>query len=652
MDQSTRIRKRVPKSCRRCHRRKQRCIGFPTCVNCDAANEPCLRSENSLSWHHGMSKGALAHRIEVLEAHLSTAISDELQSPNGAEGIQSPDIGGNAPGSSGVSTQEPVDAEEPRGRKRAGPRPAPATTAYFGPSTGVTITESRSRTVEDSSGGRTIPVTEAVADEHEGTGPISPAPTAERQGKAAPPDDAVGKQLLDVFFGTIHKRLPFLDRGEIFRLHAGRYDAVNASAGVDEKHAYGMFKLFMLYAIGAAMLQLSDQHDPMTPRVYFATALQFDTAMIRDALSIAGVEGRMLMIMYELRSSSSSSVWFAIGVAMRICIHLEMHRESHYIPLSPHEAQLRRRLFWSVYLIERHVAWSLGRPFSIAEDDIDTKSPADVDNMTDFVHPGLVGLSGNTRIPTVRRFLATVQLQRVMSRIHTKIYGIDGNPAALVPQLSSLLGLLEEYRANLPPLEPRDSEFIQMHWNNCVRVLLQPFLSVLNPEDERIRTCLRASGQLCQFFKRSQQMGISGFSYLLVNSVYLAGLTMCFCLFRSPRFWSTSVANDLRACSSAIFVIAERISSFRKFRDDLENMINQTMDFIEEASTQVLHPSSQGEAGVEKQFTHDEISLDLQNTGIMEAQGQENTLFGNFFSEDLWTAETLNLPTLDLFGSD
>jgi hypothetical protein len=205
-----------------------------------------------------MSKGALAHRIEVLEAHLSAPISDELQSPNGAEGIQSPDIGGNAPGSSGVSTQEPVDAEEPRGRKRAGPRPAPATAAYFGPSSGVTIAESLSRTVENSSGGwtrRTIPVTEAVAGEHEGTGPISLAPTAERQGKAAPPDDAVGKQLLDVFFGTIHKRLPFLDRGEIFRLHAGRYDAVNASAGVDEKHAYGMFKLFMLYAIGAAMLQ-------------------------------------------------------------------------------------------------------------------------------------------------------------------------------------------------------------------------------------------------------------------------------------------------------------------------------------------------------------------------------------------------------------
>jgi hypothetical protein len=73
----------------------------------------------------------------------------------------------------------------------------------------------------------------------------------------------------------------------------------------------------------------------MTPRVYFATALQFDAAMIRDALSIAGVEGRMLMVMYELRSNSSSSVWIGIGAAMRICIDLEMYRESHYIPLSP-----------------------------------------------------------------------------------------------------------------------------------------------------------------------------------------------------------------------------------------------------------------------------------------------------------------------------
>jgi hypothetical protein len=76
------------------------------------------------------------------------------------------------------------------------------------------------------------------------------------------------------------------------------------------------------------------------------------------------------------------------------------------------------------------------------------------------------------------------------------------------------------------------------------------------------------------------------------------------------------------------------------------------MDFIHETSTTSQHVSSQPVSWVEGQFTNIGGSLDLQNMGILETQGQENPLFGDFFTEDLWTAETLSLPTLDLFGLD
>ena len=73
MEPQAKIRKRIPKSCRRCHRRKQRCVGFPTCSNCENAKQPCSRTEGAPSWHHSMSKSTLVHRIEVLEERLATA---------------------------------------------------------------------------------------------------------------------------------------------------------------------------------------------------------------------------------------------------------------------------------------------------------------------------------------------------------------------------------------------------------------------------------------------------------------------------------------------------------------------------------------------------------------------------------------------------
>ncbi|KAL2859908.1 transcription factor domain-containing protein [Aspergillus lucknowensis] len=643
MDRPTRIRKRVPKSCRRCHRRKQRCVGFPTCANCDAANEPCLRSETSPSWHHGMSKGALAQRIEALEAHLSATCGPGTE--------KSPSIGG---------------VEGKGGKERA-------TTAYLGPSSGVTITENLSRIVEDAGwSDRLIPV-HGVGDDERGPN-ISPAPTSTaEQEKAAPPEDGIGMQLLDAYFTSMHVRLPFLHRMEILELHARRYQAPDG----EKQDRYGMFKLFMVYAIGAAMLQMNEQYAAITPSAYFATALQHDST-VRETLSVAGVEARLLMVIYNLRSNSRSSVWYTIGMAMRICIDLGMHRESHYNLMDAVESQLCRRLFWSVYVIERHVSWALGRPFSIAEGDIDTQLPVDIDledlasTENSRMQAALVelapGIVEGGHIPAIRRFIATVQLQRIMSRIHTKIYRVNRHMPALLPQLSPLLASLEEYKASLPPLEPHDNDFIRMHWNNGVRALLQPFLNILKPEDDLIRTCLRASGEMCQSFKRSQQKGVSGHSFLLANSVYLAGLTMCFCLFRAPRLWTTRVANDLRACSSAIFVTAERNTSFRKSRDDLENMINRAMDFVHEMSTQNLHLSGQpapaAAAGAEglpgPEFNAGSPAarssgLELPHVDGMETQEDLQSAqdaFGDFFAGDLWAAETANHPTFDLFGFD
>ena len=47
-----------------------------------------------------------------------------------------------------------------------------------------------------------------------------------------------------------------------------------------------------------------------------------------------------------------------------------------------------------------------------------------------------------------------------------------------------------------------------------------------------------------------------------------------------PALWTFSVSNDLRACSSALFVMAERTPVVKKYRDALENVIGATMEFL------------------------------------------------------------------------
>ncbi|KAJ5099051.1 hypothetical protein N7532_006052 [Penicillium argentinense] len=673
MDPELRIRKRVPKACRRCHRRKQKCdLKVPTCSNCESANQPCSRAECAPSWHHGMSKGALAHRIEILESRLATALQGSISHPVEV----SEDV--SVPIRAACHTSQNRNCDGVVRFLTLGSEGCGEQT-YLGPSSGLAIA--------DAVGTKLLPVN---------SNNQYPKPDLAIQEKtdikAAPPDDTNGAQILDTYFTHMHARLPFLDRGKIIELHAKRYHR----PGSTPEDQFDKFKLFMVYAIGAEILQMTEKYDSTPPNDFLLTALQFDPTL-RESLSVASIEAMMLLVIYNLRSSSNSSVWYMIGLAMRTCIDFGFHREARYRKLRPYEAEVQRRLFWSVYIIERYTAWSLGRPFSIAEEEIDTQPPFNLDDsITDDTiverltrgDPDAEQSKG-----TMGRFVASVKLQRIVSQIHTRIYRVDKHISTLMPEIAPLMISLNAFKETLPSLDLEDGDFVHMHWNNSIRMLLQPFLSILSPQDKLISTCMASSGKMCQFFKKLRQRDFCGYSFLLVNSVFMAGLTMCFCLFRSPALWTPTVSNDLRACSSALFVMAERNTRLKKHRDGLETIINRAMEHVQEASetahnnSVVVHNSGspQNEPPMHMdtstdfppalesfmQQTHsgppfdtspqvfdpqnggsfpnlNDFPFDLQDD-ILGEDGDSANPFHGVFTEEFWAADAFNLPILDGF---
>ncbi|PYI16218.1 hypothetical protein BO99DRAFT_366519 [Aspergillus violaceofuscus CBS 115571] len=564
MSTEARVRKRIPKSCKRCHRRKQRCVGYPTCAGCEAAKQPCLRSETVPSWHHAMSKGALVQRIELLESQLATALQRPSLEPHAdrdtASSHQSPD-------------QSAVLSLLSLGRE---PNQGPA---YLGPSSGRTIAKNLGGIVDDTVWTESIPINAGF----QRTESIASSPSALSSTTSLPGLDG-GSKLIDAYFRDMHTRLPFLDRSEIYHLHQTIHQ--NNHSGI---RGFETFKIFMVYALGASILQMTDSYDSTPPRDFCAAASNSHSA-VRSTSTYARIEAIMLLVLYDLRSASHSSVWYTIGLAMRICVDLGLHRESQYRAMRPHDAQLRRRLFWSVYLVERYVCWSLGRPFSIAETEIDANVPADMDDATndDLQADQMVQTPADPIAPTpgpnLRRFIATIRLQRIMSRIHSEIYRVDRNLSALITKVPPLMASLEEFQQSQPLMAPEESTFVRMHWYNCIRMLLQRFLSIVPSDDPMIQKCLFVSGKMCQCFKTLRQRDSSGYSFLLVNSLFMAGLTMCLCLFRAPHLWSVAVSDDLRACSLVMFMMAERNTTLRRYRDGLETVMTRAIEFVNNAT--------------------------------------------------------------------
>lgn len=74
-----------------------------------------------------------------------------------------------------------------------------------------------------------------------------------------------------------------------------------------------------------------------------------------------------------LRLNAASRVG---GVITRTAFHLGLHRcPGRFSCFSSHEADIRCRLFWSIYSLERYLSQALGIPLSIRDDDIDVCYP-------------------------------------------------------------------------------------------------------------------------------------------------------------------------------------------------------------------------------------------------------------------------------------
>lgn len=73
-----------------------------------------------------------------------------------------------------------------------------------------------------------------------------------------PPGDELASQLIEVYLRQIHPRYPFLDPDELWKLQKARTPvALSNSGALSTAQRYGVFKLYMVFAIAATLLRLT-----------------------------------------------------------------------------------------------------------------------------------------------------------------------------------------------------------------------------------------------------------------------------------------------------------------------------------------------------------------------------------------------------------
>ncbi|KAI8969172.1 fungal-specific transcription factor domain-containing protein [Mycotypha africana] len=94
---------------------------------------------------------------------------------------------------------------------------------------------------------------------------------------------------------------------------------------------------------------------------------------------ISTVQALMILGMfasYNCKDDEQTSHWFLTGMAIRTAQDLGLHRDCSKWCIPEYEKELRRRIWYAAYMMDRWVSAELGRPLSILDHEFDVQLPS------------------------------------------------------------------------------------------------------------------------------------------------------------------------------------------------------------------------------------------------------------------------------------
>jgi len=323
---------------------------------------------------------ALEERIAFLEAQLPEHRRDHFNGLDGATSPRPPPLsstGSNSGSRDAMQVEQDVEEEDSTlvdgvaylslcasGATDATPEPF-----YMGSSSGATIArliQSAIFSGKKASGASTQPET-LHSDSISSLGSSMPTPSIANT-FCPYPRPAQAQRLFSVFFNRMHTKWPILDRMIYEKVYERQYD--QGSLPIIERSS-----LHLIYAISARFLQLTKQQSvDVDPEAHFAAAIEhMDYIMERHNTST--VQFLTLLALYGQRSPYGAGVWSQVRYAVTLCVELGMHRRptAHSPQRDPRDLEIRRRIFWSCYCLDRLTSMLLGRTFAISDRDINVE---------------------------------------------------------------------------------------------------------------------------------------------------------------------------------------------------------------------------------------------------------------------------------------
>ncbi|KLO15664.1 hypothetical protein SCHPADRAFT_849198 [Schizopora paradoxa] len=257
-----------------------------------------------------------------------------------------------------------------------------------------------------------------------------------------PPRELADK-LVAAYFSRLHSLLPVVDKLKFLREYNYLMDHMDDVAMVRENAPY-VALVFSVFACASRIVEdpgLSGADDSGMEFYERALILHY---ISHASIQIAHVQCFIILSSFLCSVNCLPQAWLLVGQAVRMAQDLGLHRITRQLNASPIDKQVRKKVFWCVYTLDRMLALTLGRPIGILDSDCDAEfpDPYDDEQLPDYYSGAEMQ---KTEPSLMEGFIALCELYRIAGRVCHQIYGIDKCRENLEPEkVKELVASAEE----------------------------------------------------------------------------------------------------------------------------------------------------------------------------------------------------------------
>ncbi|KXJ87002.1 fungal-specific transcription factor domain-domain-containing protein [Microdochium bolleyi] len=249
------------------------------------------------------------------------------------------------------------------------------------------------------------------------------------------PSNAVARKFVDAYLRNVNRAYPFVDRKRL----QGSLESLDDLSRYHRTAESTL--LYLVMAIGCTTLQRAGQIPEDSASKFHVSY----SDIIQECVctqSIESIQILLLLALYSLFDPFAPPAFTIMGIVARQAMVLGLtRRSSDDKALAASDVELRHRLTWSIYILDRMTCTSLGLPPAFV--DVNMNTPLPGLTIEEFASPDRAQLT--MILQTSRHVVQLRQLEgRIMEEIHCK-----RPSAAIMLSRSDRRVILQQIRADI-----------------------------------------------------------------------------------------------------------------------------------------------------------------------------------------------------------